>query len=65
MKHALCVSLFILSLSCVNDSWKPILDNIESRYDTYLEQENRVNRRRTMDNRIHACIYFITPTGHA
>ncbi|CAO3614956.1 unnamed protein product [Cunninghamella echinulata] len=47
------------------ESWKPILDNIESRYDTYLEQENRVNRRRTVDNRIHACIYFIAPTGHA
>ncbi|CAO3622583.1 unnamed protein product [Cunninghamella blakesleeana] len=47
------------------ESWKPILDNIESRYDTYLEQENRVNRRKTVDNRIHACIYFITPTGHA
>ncbi|KAI8369097.1 Septin-domain-containing protein [Choanephora cucurbitarum] len=47
------------------ESWKPILDNIESRFDAYLEQENRVNRRRMADNRIHACIYFIAPTGHA
>ena len=46
-------------------SWKPILDDIESRFDAYLEQENRVNRRRMVDNRIHACIYFIAPTGHA
>ncbi|CDH56206.1 septin [Lichtheimia corymbifera JMRC:FSU:9682] len=46
-------------------SWKPILDSIESRFDAYLEQENRVNRRRLVDNRIHACIYFIQPTGHA
>ncbi|KAG2207747.1 Septin-domain-containing protein [Mucor mucedo] len=47
------------------ESWKPILDNIEARCDAYLEQENRVNRRRMVDNRIHACLYFIAPTGHA
>ncbi|KAI9302200.1 Septin-domain-containing protein [Cunninghamella echinulata] len=47
------------------DSWKPILDSIESRFDAFLEQENRVNRRKLVDNRIHACIYFISPTGHA
>ncbi|GAA5902940.1 hypothetical protein JCM8208_006517 [Rhodotorula glutinis] len=47
------------------DGWKPILDNIEARFDSYLEQENRVNRNKTVDNRIHACLYFIEPTGHA
>ncbi|ORY07355.1 Septin [Basidiobolus meristosporus CBS 931.73] len=47
------------------DSWRPIMDNIESRFDAYLEQENRVNRSRMVDNRVHACIYFIAPTGHA
>ncbi|RUS25686.1 Septin-domain-containing protein [Jimgerdemannia flammicorona] len=47
------------------ESWKPILDNIEARFDAYLEQENRVNRHKMVDNRIHACIYFIQPTGHA
>ncbi|KAI8359911.1 Septin-domain-containing protein [Choanephora cucurbitarum] len=47
------------------DSWNPILDDIESRFDAYLEQENRVNRHRMADNRIHACLYFIAPTGHA
>lgn len=46
-------------------SWKPILDNIEARYDAYLEQENRVNRLKMVDNRVHACIYFIQPTGHS
>lgn len=60
--------LFIISLMSSTShliSWKPILDDIESRFDAYLEQENRVNRRRMVDNRIHACIYFIAPTGHA
>lgn len=49
----------------LNDRWKPILDNIEARYDAYLEQENRVNRTKMVDNRVHACIYFIEPTGHS
>ncbi|KAK4050579.1 Cell division control protein 3 [Microbotryomycetes sp. JL221] len=47
------------------DGWRPILDNIEARYDAFLEQENRVNRTKMVDNRIHACIYFIEPTGHS
>jgi septin 7 len=47
------------------ECWKPILENIEARYDAYLEQENRVNRLKMTDNRVHACIYFIQPTGHA
>lgn len=48
-----------------DESWKPILENIESRFDSYLEQENRVNRQKIVDNRVHACIYFIQPTGHS
>ena len=46
-------------------SWKPIVENIESRFDSYLEQENRVNRIKIVDNRVHACLYFIQPTGHS
>ncbi|KAG5462917.1 MAG: Septin-domain-containing protein [Olpidium bornovanus] len=49
----------------LEDSWKPIQENIESRFDAYLEQENRVNRSNIVDDRVHACIYFISPTGHA
>ncbi|KZS96109.1 Septin [Sistotremastrum niveocremeum HHB9708] len=48
-----------------DESWKPIVDNIESRFDAYLEQENRVNRQKIVDNRVHACLYFIQPTGHS
>ncbi|KAJ3212357.1 hypothetical protein HDU67_003874 [Dinochytrium kinnereticum] len=47
------------------ESWKPILENIEARYDAYLEQENRVNRKKVTDTRVHACLYFIAPTGHS
>ncbi|KAL9715852.1 Cell division control protein 3 [Leucoagaricus gongylophorus] len=48
-----------------DDSWRPIVENIESRFDSYLEQENRVNRSKIADNRIHACLYFIQATGHS
>jgi septin 7 len=48
-----------------DESWKPIVENIEARFDAYLEQENRVNRQKMVDNRVHACIYFIQPSGHA
>jgi len=46
-------------------SWKPILDDIEARFDSYLEQENKVNRKKIIDERVHACLYFIAPTGHS
>ncbi|KAJ4528110.1 Cell division control protein 3 [Exophiala dermatitidis] len=48
-----------------DDSWRPIVENIEQRYDAYLEAENKVNRMNIVDNRIHACVYFIQPTGHS
>lgn len=47
------------------DSWKPIIDNIDHRYNAYLDQESRVNRSKVIDNRVHACLYFIAPTGHS
>ncbi|PRT52484.1 Cell division control protein 3 [Wickerhamiella sorbophila] len=48
-----------------SNSWKPIIDEIDGRYDQYLEAENSVNRSRIPDNRVHACLYFIEPTGHS
>ncbi|KAJ1959347.1 Cell division control protein 3 [Dipsacomyces acuminosporus] len=47
-----------------DEAWKPILENIESRFDAYLAQENRVNRSKIVDNRVNALLYFIKPTGH-
>ncbi|KAF3937477.1 Septin-7 [Dactylella cylindrospora] len=48
-----------------DESWRPIIDNIEQRFDAYLDAENKVNRINIVDNRIHACVYFIQPTGHS
>ncbi|KAL9631274.1 MAG: hypothetical protein Q9164_005984 [Protoblastenia rupestris] len=48
-----------------DDSWSPIVENIEARFDSYLDAENKVNRMNIVDNRVHACVYFIQPTGHS
>lgn len=48
-----------------DDSWRPIVENIEQRFDAYLEAENKINRMNIVDNRVHACVYFIEPTGHS
>jgi len=48
-----------------DESWRPIVDNIEQRFDAYLDAENKVNRTNIVDNRVHACVYFIEPTGHS
>ncbi|KAJ7760652.1 putative cell division control protein CDC3 [Mycena maculata] len=47
------------------ESCNPILETIEQRFDAYLSQEHRVRRAKIVDTRVHACIYFIQPTGHS
>lgn len=47
------------------DAWKPIVEEINHRFDLYLEAELRINRLTVPDDRIHAFLYFIEPTGHS
>lgn len=47
------------------DSWKPIVNEITDRFDAHLEAESKTNRSVVNDNRIHAFLYFIEPTGHS
>ncbi|GAA5970701.1 hypothetical protein JCM8115_006001 [Rhodotorula mucilaginosa] len=43
-----------------------IMGYIERQYDEILGEESRIKRNpRFRDNRVHALLYFITPTGHA
>jgi hypothetical protein len=44
--------------------WAPILAYIEQQFDSYLEGETRVQRVELPDTLVHACLYFIAPTGH-
>ena len=44
-------------------SWKPILEYIDNKFEEYLNAEGHVNRSTVVDNRVHCCLYFISP-GH-
>ncbi|KAK5981827.1 Septin-2 [Trichostrongylus colubriformis] len=49
-----------------DQSARVIVDYLEAQFERYLQEELKV--RRTLnyydDTRIHACLYFISPTGH-
>ncbi|KAK6975760.1 Septin-11 [Biomphalaria glabrata] len=49
------------------DSWKPIVDYIDAQFDAYLHEELKIKRmlHTYHDTRVHACLYFIAPTGHS
>jgi len=47
-----------------SDGWVPIVEYIEEQFEKYLEEETRITRVKVPDTRVHACLYFIAPTGH-
>merc|ERR1712045_473875 len=48
-----------------SDCWNPVLNYVESQYEAFLEAETKVQRSPSMaDTRVHACLYFIAPSGH-
>lgn len=48
------------------DSFKAIVDYIDAQFEHYLQEELKIKRSLPSfhDSRIHACLYFICPTGH-
>ncbi|KAK8865954.1 hypothetical protein IAR55_001103 [Kwoniella newhampshirensis] len=46
------------------DSWTPIVDFIDEQHESYMRQEQQPLRKEKQDLRIHACLYFIKPTGN-
>ncbi|KAA0201376.1 hypothetical protein HAZT_HAZT008243 [Hyalella azteca] len=48
------------------DSFTAIVDYIDKQFDDYLQEELKIRRslNTAHDSRIHACLYFICPTGH-
>lgn len=46
------------------DSWAPIVDFIDDQHEAYMRQEQQPQRQDKIDLRVHACLYFIRPTGH-
>ncbi len=47
-----------------SDCWDPVISYVESQYEAFLDAETRVNRVALPDNRVHACLYFVAPSGH-
>ena len=47
-----------------SECWAPVIKFVEDQYDKYLDAETRVNRVPIPDSRVHACLYFVAPTGH-
>jgi len=49
-----------------DDSFKAIVDYIDTQFESYLQEELKIKRSLSAyhDTRIHACVYFICPTGH-
>lgn len=49
------------------DSYKSIVEFIDAQFEAYLQEELKIKRtlHNYHDTRIHACLYFIAPTGHS
>jgi len=47
-----------------SNCWDPVISHVESQYESFLDAETRVNRVQMPDTRVHACLYFIAPSGH-
>ncbi|XP_046876884.1 septin 4a [Hypomesus transpacificus] len=47
-----------------NESWKEIEDYIDQQFEQYFRDESGLNRKNIQDNRVHCCLYFISPFGH-
>lgn len=48
-------------------SYKSIVEFIDAQFEAYLQEELKIKRtlHSYHDTRIHACLYFIAPTGHS
>lgn len=58
-------ALETLTLSvCFCCSWKSVADYIDQQFEQYFRDESGLNRKNIQDNRVHCCLYFISPFGH-
>ena len=50
-----------------DNSYEPIVQYIDTHFERYLQEELKINRDipNYHDTRIHACLYFLSPTGHS
>lgn len=48
-----------------HDLWTPIIDFLDDQHELFMRQEQQPIRYAKKDLRVHACLYFIRPTGHS
>lgn len=46
------------------DAWQPIVEFLDDQHESYMRQEQQPDRQNKVDLRVHACLYFLRPTGH-
>ncbi|XP_055862045.1 septin-2-like isoform X1 [Biomphalaria glabrata] len=46
------------------NSQKSLIEYVDKQFEQYYEDECGLNRRNIVDNRVHCCLYFISPYGH-
>ncbi|XP_062072145.1 septin-4 isoform X2 [Lepus europaeus] len=46
------------------ECWKPVAEYIDQQFEQYFRDESGLNRKNIQDNRVHCCLYFISPFGH-
>jgi cell division control protein 12 len=47
------------------DAWQPIVEFLDDQHESFMRQEQQPVRADKQDLRVHACLYFIRPTGHS
>lgn len=55
-----------ISLSLTAESYKSIVEYIDSQFEKYLQEELKIHRTQSSlsDTRIHCCLYILSPVGH-
>ncbi|XP_026138818.1 septin-5 [Carassius auratus] len=46
------------------ECWTSVADYIDQQFEQYFRDESGLNRKNIQDNRVHCCLYFISPFGH-
>ncbi|XP_062392945.1 septin 4a isoform X1 [Sardina pilchardus] len=46
------------------ECWKTVEDYIDQQFEQYFRDESGLNRKNIQDNRVHCCLYFVSPYGH-
>lgn len=54
----------LTKILCLTISWQSIEDYIDQQFEQYFRDESGLNRRNIQDNRVHCCLYFISPFSH-